>query len=65
MGSRILEPGEYLGADRDPSRDISPGDDFDAVIAIESPPSEATGFKLNVCYRVQDDVVRCAIEDFK
>jgi predicted Zn finger-like uncharacterized protein len=65
MGSRILEPGEYLANSLDPSREVPPGDSFDAVIAIEGPPPEATGFKLNVCYRAEPGTVRCAIEDFK
>ena len=65
MGSRILEPGEYLAGNPDPSIELSPGDRFDAVIAIENPSAEATGFKLNVCYRVEAGSVRCAIEDFK
>ena len=65
MGSRILEPGEYLAGDLDPSRPVAPGEDFTAVITIENPSAEATGFKLNVCYRVVPGTVRCAIEDFK
>jgi len=65
MGSRILEPGEYLAGDLDPSRPVVPGEDFTAVITIENPSAEATGFKLNVCYRVEPGTVRCAIEDFK
>jgi predicted Zn finger-like uncharacterized protein len=65
MGSRILEPGEYLAGDLDPSREVPPGDSFNAVIAIAEPSAEATGFKLNVCYRVEPGTVRCAIEDFK
>ena len=31
----------------------------------EGPSPEATGFKLNVCYRAWPGSVRCAIEDFK
>ncbi len=65
MGSRILEPGEYLAGDLDPSSPVMPGDDFTAVITIEEPSADATGFKLNVCYRVRPGTVRCAIEDFK
>jgi predicted Zn finger-like uncharacterized protein len=65
MGSRILEPGEYLAGDLDPSREVPPGDSFDAVIAIAEPSADATGFKLNVCYRAEPGTVRCAIEDFK
>jgi len=65
MGSRILEPGEYLAGDLDPSSPVLPGENFTAVITIEEPSAEATGFKLNVCYRVSAGTVRCAIEDFK
>ena len=65
MGSRVLEPGEYLPGDLDPSRPVPPGDDFTAVLKVDDPSPDATGFKLNVCYRVQPGTVRCAIEDFK
>ena len=53
MGSRVLEPADYLPDDLDPSELVSPGVNFNAVIVIEQPSPEATGFKLNVCYRVR------------
>jgi hypothetical protein len=65
MGSRVLEPADYLPDDLDPSELVAPGVNFNAVIVIEQPSSEATGFKLNVCYRVETGIVRCALEDFK
>jgi len=65
IGSRVLEPTEYLAESTDPRLAIQPGDTFNAVIAIESPSAEATGFKLNVCYRLENRQLRCAIEDFK
>ena len=65
MGSRVLEPGEYLPRELDPSRPVPPGDAFTAVLEVDDPSPDATGFKLNVCYRVQPGTVRCAIEDFK
>ena len=65
MGSRILEPDEYLAGALDPSQPVQPGENFTAVITIENPSEEATGFKLNVCYREGPETVRCAIEDFK
>ncbi len=65
IGSRVLEPNEYLAGDLDPSKPITPGENFTAVITIENPSEDATGFKLNVCYRVVPRRVRCAIEDFK
>ena len=65
MGSRVLEPADYLQDELDPSRPVPPGDNFTAIIAIQDPSIEATGFKLNVCYREAPGAVRCAIEDFK
>ena len=65
IGSKILEPSEYLAGDMDPRIPIAPGDSFTAVIAIERPSREATGFQLYVCYRVSPGRVRCATEDFK
>jgi len=65
IGSRVLEPSEYLSSDTDPREPVAAGSTFDAVISIESPDVEATGFKLNVCYRMASGQLRCAIEDFK
>ncbi len=65
IGSRVLEPNEYLAGDLDPSKPVTPGENFTAVITIASPSEEATGFKLDVCYRVSPGRVRCANEDFK
>ena len=65
IGSRILEPNEYLAGDLDPSTPVNPGDTFTAVISIENPSPDATGFRLDVCYRVETGRVRCAIKDFK
>jgi predicted Zn finger-like uncharacterized protein len=65
MGSRVLEPGEFLPDDVDPSQLVSPGQDFTAVLEVEDPSPEATGFKLDICYRVEPGTVRCAIQDFK
>jgi len=65
IGSRVLEPNEYLAGDLDPSRPVIPGENFTAVIAIDEPSIDATGFRLNVCYRVSPGRVRCANEDFK
>jgi hypothetical protein len=52
IGSKVLEPNEYLAGDLDPRKPVAPNDRFQAVIAIESPSADATGFKLNVCYRI-------------
>ena len=65
IGSAILEPGEYLAGDQNPNQPVTPGDNFTAVITIDEPSVDATGFKLNVCYRVSPGRVRCATEDFK
>jgi hypothetical protein len=65
IGSKVLEPSEYLADDRDPRELVAAGTTFNAVISIESPSAEATGFKLNVCYRMSSGQLRCAIEHFK
>jgi predicted Zn finger-like uncharacterized protein len=64
VGSRVLEPREYLvtGNSRRP---VPAGANFTAVINVDTPSPDATGFKLNVCYRVAAGQLRCAIEDFK
>jgi predicted Zn finger-like uncharacterized protein len=65
IGSKVLEPGDYLAESLDTRQPVAPGDTFSAVISIESPSAEATGFKLNVCYRQIGGKLKCAIEDFK
>ena len=65
IGSRVLEPSAYLVDNADPRKPVPPGSTFNAVISIATPAPEATGFKLNVCYRLASGKLRCAIEDFK
>ena len=65
IGSRILDPSDYLASDLDPRNPVEPGANFNAAITIQSPTDEATGFKLNVCYRESAGDLRCAIDDFK
>ena len=65
IGSRVLEPGEYLPENADPRKLVPAENTFNAVISIASPDAEATGFKLNVCYRLANRRLRCAVEDFK
>lgn len=65
IGSRILDPAEYLPTDLDPRKLVEPGNTFNAVITIKSTSEDATGFKLNVCYRLSNGQLRCAIDDFK
>jgi predicted Zn finger-like uncharacterized protein len=65
IGSSILDPADYLPEEADPRKPVPPGSSFNAVIAIASPSPEATGFKLNVCYRLAGGQLRCADHDFK
>ncbi|MEJ2172974.1 MAG: zinc-ribbon and DUF3426 domain-containing protein [Woeseiaceae bacterium] len=65
IGSRVVEPNEYLVGDPDPRIPVAPGTAFNAVIAVDAPSVDATGFKLNVCYRLTSGRLRCAIEDFR
>jgi predicted Zn finger-like uncharacterized protein len=65
IGSKVLEPAEYLAGSADPADRVNPGETFTAVVRVEAPAPEATGFKLNVCYPDTGDRVRCATEDFK
>jgi len=65
IGSKVLDPSEYLAGNPDPRKAVLPGNSFNAVISIEAPATQATGFKLNVCYRLASGQLRCAIEDFK
>ena len=65
IGSKVLEPGDYLAESLDTREAVAPGATFSAVISIEAPDANATGFKLNVCYRQPGGRLRCAIDDFK
>ena len=65
IGSKVLEPAEYLAGGADPAVYVTPGKGFTAVVRVEAPAPEATGFKLNVCYPEAGDRLRCATEDFK
>ncbi|HLU05758.1 MAG TPA: zinc-ribbon and DUF3426 domain-containing protein [Woeseiaceae bacterium] len=65
IGSKILEPGDYLEGKTDSAARVPPGDRFTALVRVEAPSPEATGFKLNVCYREPGNRVRCATQDFK
>ena len=65
VGSRVLQPGEYLPTGNGRRRPVLAGANFTAVINIDTPSPDATGFKLNVCYRAAAGQLRCAIEDFK
>ncbi len=65
IGSKVLEPGDYLAESLDTRKPVPPGETFSALIAIEAPDANATGFKLNVCYRQPGGRLRCAIDDFR
>jgi hypothetical protein len=65
IGSKVLEPAEYLAGGADPAGRVEPGENFTALIRVEEPAPEATGFKLNVCYPDSGGRVRCATEDFR
>lgn len=65
IGSRILEPSEYLVDGEDAGVPVAPNAEFSAVITVESLSTEATGFKLNVCYPKDAGHLRCATEDFR
>ena len=65
IGSRVLGPDDYLEDHLNAGGFVEPGTSFTAAISIESPAEDATGFKLNVCYRLEGLKLRCAIEDFK
>lgn len=65
IGSRVLEPSGYLPGDINPRKLVAPGESFEAFIAVESPDTMASGYKLDVCYRLPDRRLRCAIGDFR
>ncbi len=64
IGSKILEPADYLAVDMDPHTHVAPGAAFHSVIVIQEPAPQATGFQLYICYRLESSRLRCAIEDF-
>jgi predicted Zn finger-like uncharacterized protein len=65
VGSKVLEPADYLAGTAEPLNRVPSGEHFTAVVRVEGPSPDATGFKLNVCYREAGNRVRCATEDFK
>ena len=65
IGSRMLEAGDYLANSLNPRKMVAPGEAFDAFITIPSPDAMASGYKLDVCYRLPDRRLRCADVDFK
>ena len=64
LGSRVLDPGDYLPTDLDPRKLLKPGSSFNAVITIKSASEEATSFNLKVCYRMTNGQLRCKDDSF-
>jgi predicted Zn finger-like uncharacterized protein len=65
VGTKTLDPADYLAEDLDPRKMVGPGNNFTAVMTIESPAENATGYKLQACYRQPDAKLRCHIPNFK
>ena len=65
IGSRVVEPAEYLAEDIDSGRLVPPEQGFDAMISLAAPDAQATSYRLSACYRQADGRLRCAMEDFR
>ena len=65
IGSRLLEPGDYLPHDLDTRELVAPGTNFAALFSIETPDADIHGYKLDVCYRHSGTRLKCAVDDFK
>ena len=65
IGSRVVEPTEYLAEDIDSRRLVPPEQSFDAMISLAAPDAQATSYRLSACYRQADGRLRCAMEDFR
>jgi predicted Zn finger-like uncharacterized protein len=65
IGSRLLEPGDYLPDNLDTRELVAPGTNFAALFSIETPDADIHGYKLDVCYRLGATRLKCAVDDFK
>ena len=65
IGSRLLEPGDYLPDNLDTRELVEPGTNFAALFSIETPDADIHGYKLDVCYRQSGTRLKCAVDDFK
>jgi hypothetical protein len=65
LGSVTLDPSDYLPDDLDPRKLVEPGNSFEAVMKIKSPPDDVTGFRLRPCYRNMSGQLRCKDDSFK
>jgi hypothetical protein len=57
---RDFEPGEYLKNPSQATRMVGPGATSEAEIMIVDPGPEAVGYRLDVCLRESDTLLRCA-----
>ncbi|MCP4300465.1 MAG: DUF3426 domain-containing protein [Gammaproteobacteria bacterium] len=65
IGSRMLNPAEYLTNNLDPGKLVQPGNTFNAVISVRAPTRDAMGYKLKACYRLSEGQLRCKMPDFR
>jgi len=61
VGSRDLEPNEYLHGEPEHNQLLGAGQRIDAEIAIVDPGKDAVGFEIDVCLRGEAGT-RCASE---
>jgi hypothetical protein len=64
IGSELLEPERYLEI-RSAHGILEPGEKFMVSVTIAPLSPEAAGYKLNVCYPLAGEEVRCATGAFK
>lgn len=64
IASQLLKAGQYLEIRAADGR-IAPGGTLKASVTIAPLSPQAAGFKLNVCYPLNAEQVRCAIGAFK
>jgi len=65
IGTRTLDPADYLIDNLDPSKLVRPGNTFNAIISIPAPAQGVTSYQLRLCYRLSDGKLRCKNSDFK
>jgi hypothetical protein len=59
LGSRALEPGEYL-ASGSARTTLAPGERVDTEIAVADPGQSAVGFEIDTCLHRSNGTLRCA-----
>jgi predicted Zn finger-like uncharacterized protein len=60
VASRDFEPGEYLKDPSQASRLLAAGASSEAELELADPGGEAVGYRLDVCLRESDALLRCA-----